>query len=249
MHPQPKLHQKPCSEKLANMPATTDGRYCLKCKHSIRDLRDKSEAELLQMLKREGRLCGVIAPGQMPVSKQAAVPAEPSRWRSKLLALYAVLGAAVISPNYTQAQEVSTEQGVIDTNFPDQPSEEQAQLSESTIYIQGSVVEDETGEPLPFCNAFIEGTNIGSCSDFDGKFGFELDTSLVPDTITIRVTMLGFDTAKYTFTKEQYNYLPEFRLNPSYTDLVGFIIYPAKAPLHKRIWWRMRHPFPKKTHH
>ena len=40
----------------------------------------------------------------------------------------------------------------------------------STGIIKGQVFEDESGEPMPYTNVFIAGTNIGTMAFSDGYF-------------------------------------------------------------------------------
>ena len=48
-----------------------------------------------------------------------------------------------------------------------------APLSGQTTKVMGTVVDAETGEPIPFANVYFQGTTIGVTSDFDGKFSIE----------------------------------------------------------------------------
>ncbi len=45
------------------------------------------------------------------------------------------------------------------------------------IELKGTVKEDETGEPLPFASVWVEGTNTGTSTDFDGNFSLKVPIS------------------------------------------------------------------------
>ena len=61
-----------------------------------------------------------------------------------------------------------------------------AQVVQQTVTIQGSVVDDK-GEPVIGANIQVEGTTVGTITDFDGKFSFE-----GPSNATLIVSYIGF---------------------------------------------------------
>jgi len=60
-----------------------------------------------------------------------------------------------------------------------------------TGQINGRVFNEINNEPLPFSNIFIEGTDIGATSDFDGNF---IMAGLKPGIYILTVSSLGFET-------------------------------------------------------
>jgi len=57
--------------------------------------------------------------------------------------------------------------------------------------IRGRVFNEATNESLPFVNLVIEGTNIGSTTDLDGRFLF---TGVESGFVRLRVSAVGFET-------------------------------------------------------
>ncbi len=57
--------------------------------------------------------------------------------------------------------------------------------------IRGRVYDESTNEGLPFVNLIIEGTTIGSTTDFDGNFIF---TGIEPGFVRLRVSAVGYET-------------------------------------------------------
>lgn len=53
--------------------------------------------------------------------------------------------------------------------------------------ISGSVI-DEAGSPIPGANVFVEGTDYGTVSDFDGKFTMEIPSNFK----TLSITYIGY---------------------------------------------------------
>lgn len=58
-----------------------------------------------------------------------------------------------------------------------------------TARIEGRVIDDTSNEPLPFANVIVRGTDIGSTTDFDGKF---IITGLEPGFVTLEATYVGY---------------------------------------------------------
>lgn len=57
--------------------------------------------------------------------------------------------------------------------------------------IRGFVYEEKTGEPVLFCNVYLEGTNFGGSTDINGHFSI---TRIPEGRYTLIVSYLGFDT-------------------------------------------------------
>ncbi len=64
-------------------------------------------------------------------------------------------------------------------------------LAQSTGSITGKVVDEATGEPLPFVNIVIKGTTLGTASSDEGTF---IITGLAPGTYTIVASLVGHFT-------------------------------------------------------
>jgi hypothetical protein len=56
--------------------------------------------------------------------------------------------------------------------------------------IRGTVFDDATGESLPGVTIFIEGTQMGTMTDFDGKFNLNVE----PGSYNIRVSFISYET-------------------------------------------------------
>ncbi len=60
--------------------------------------------------------------------------------------------------------------------------------------IKGRVFDKSTGEPLPGANVIVEGTGLGSATDFDGQY---LVNSVPPGNYTVKVSYLGYKAESY----------------------------------------------------
>ena len=58
--------------------------------------------------------------------------------------------------------------------------------------ITGTILDEKTGEALIGANVIIEGTTIGTATDFDGKYQFKVE----PGIYTIHVSYIGYADKK-----------------------------------------------------
>ena len=66
-----------------------------------------------------------------------------------------------------------------------------ASLSAQITRVRGTVLDFDSGEPIPFANVIFPGTNLGTITDFDGSF--EIQT--VQKVDSVEATYLGYQTA------------------------------------------------------
>lgn len=65
-------------------------------------------------------------------------------------------------------------------------------LSAQTGLIRGNVYDKETGEPVIYCNVYLEGTTIGTTTDLDGFYTLP---NVPVGTYKLQATFIGYDTA------------------------------------------------------
>ncbi|HEY9114296.1 MAG TPA: TonB-dependent receptor [Bacteroidales bacterium] len=109
-------------------------------------------------------------------------------------------------------------------------------LSAQTGRIEGKIFDKSTNEPLPFVNLVINGTTIGSVSDFEGNFSF---SGLQPGFVKLKASFVGYSTflsADILVTNAKPAYIELF-MEPSSTKLDEVVITvspferPKDAPL------------------
>ena len=62
-------------------------------------------------------------------------------------------------------------------------------IAGTTGKITGKVTDDKTGEPLPFVNILIEGTNLGAATDIDGNY---VILNVSPGKYNIKAQYIGY---------------------------------------------------------
>ncbi len=92
------------------------------------------------------------------------------------------------------------------------------QFFNSSVYakptggLKGTVIDNQTKQPLPFANVFIKGTGLGSAADNSGNY---VINNIPPGEYTVQVTFVGYKQKKAEITiKENHILIYNFSLNP-----------------------------------
>ncbi|HLV40773.1 MAG TPA: DUF5686 family protein [Brumimicrobium sp.] len=109
-----------------------------------------------------------------------------------------------------------------------------AHLTAQKTGVSGMVVENETGEPVPFASVFFKDSKIGTETDFDGKYSIE--SYYATDSLVVRAS--GLESKTIAVQKDQYQVI-DFRLDPvTQTTEEVVIRAPDEKPstiLHRRV--------------
>ena len=65
--------------------------------------------------------------------------------------------------------------------------------SAQTADLRGFIYDEETGEPIIFCNVILEGTNTGAPTDVNGFFSI---TNIPIGNYTVHISYIGYDTLR-----------------------------------------------------
>ncbi|NHZ87422.1 MAG: hypothetical protein GWP19_16405 [Planctomycetia bacterium] len=65
----------------------------------------------------------------------------------------------------------------------------------TTGKIAGNVIDQSNGEPLIGCNVWIEGTDLGAATDWEGNFYI---LNIPPGSYTLRASMIGYSAVRMT---------------------------------------------------
>jgi hypothetical protein len=89
--------------------------------------------------------------------------------------------------------------------------------SQTNGTILGTVIDKNTEAPLPFVKVFVEGTNYGTSTEFDGSYKLEIPTG----TYTLRASFSGYDIVfKYNIELNSGNAQTiNFEMSPGNKDL------------------------------
>ncbi len=91
--------------------------------------------------------------------------------------------------------------------------------SGSTTKVRGTVVDADTGEPIPFAGIFFKGTTVGLTADIDGKFTLETRENVN----TLVCQLLGYDTQEQPVRQGAFTEV-NFRLKLTDNRLSGAVV-------------------------
>ena len=100
--------------------------------------------------------------------------------------------------------------------------------------IMGTVRDTVNHEPLPFVNLIIKGTDVGTLTDFEGRFAIE--TKVAGDSL--RASLMGYSTITQKLERNHFQVI-DFELSPIQIDLAEVTITykgnPAEVIINKVI--------------
>jgi outer membrane receptor protein involved in Fe transport len=106
-------------------------------------------------------------------------------------------------------------------------------FSQSSGKITGKITDESTGEPIPFTNVVIEGTNYGTASDFDGEY---IIVNVPSGIYTIIASYIGYVKTKTTNVQVLTDLTTnlDFVLTPTTVSLEEEVVVVAQTPLVKK---------------
>ncbi|MDX1652991.1 MAG: DUF5686 family protein [Brumimicrobium sp.] len=100
--------------------------------------------------------------------------------------------------------------------------------------VSGRVIENTTGEPIPFASVFFQDSKIGTQTDLDGNYS--LESYYATDSLVVRASGFASETVKVVKDQAQ---IINFRLDPLTQEIDEVtIVAPDKTPstiLHERV--------------
>lgn len=94
-----------------------------------------------------------------------------------------------------------------------------------SIRIRGVVLDASTGEPIPFANGILQGTQSGFSADSSGRFQFQISEGRKRDTLLI--SAMGYTLQKEAILPMSDQYFT-IELSPTLVNLKEAIIRPVK---------------------
>ncbi len=149
----------PCSENFNQFTPTSNGGFCGNCEKEVIDFSKMSSEEITNFFKNNSHqnTCGKFKQSQLKVYSE-------NNFQRKKFNLWSGLGLACLSLftfNTVQAQTKIVKQ---------ESSKTITNQQESNIIVKGTVSDDTT--VLPGVSILLQGTTIGTETDFDGNFEF-----------------------------------------------------------------------------
>lgn len=93
-----------------------------------------------------------------------------------------------------------------------------------SINISGTVLDDETNDPIPFVNIWIPGTAMGTISNIEGRFIFHADSC-----VTISFSSMGYVTQSRQIDINSIDYEWEVRLKKNIHNIAEVTVKPNNS--------------------
>lgn len=226
---------EPCHENWSSMTPQDQGRFCNACAKVVVDFSVMSDKEILNYISTaSGKMCGRLEYDQL--NREIVYPEfQKKSWKKYWLALAAsfmLLGSKLSAqikpskgtitanpsyPNKTKGK-VAVTMGIVATPITKTPER---------IIISGRVVDDQN-IPMAGASVFIKGTNIGTTSDYNGKF---IITTHEKKQNVLLCSFVGFETIElYVDNKITSDsvFVVQMKMRPMVSGEVGVIVVTQK---------------------
>lgn len=198
---------EPCHENFKNFPKTAKGGFCTTCTKEVIDFTKMTQEDVSNYFRNRTTTdtCGRFTKSQLNTTIQ---PKKKTRFFNFLSGI-AVVCLSLFSFK-TEAQNTTNP-----TMDNDNTKNEDAS-KEELIAIKGKVLTSEDGLPLPGASVILEGSAIGTQTNFDGYF--EFPQKLKKGDVLI-FSYVGLETKKITIT-EYTNLNIELEVNMDSCEIV-----------------------------
>ncbi|MDO8549453.1 MAG: TonB-dependent receptor, partial [Ignavibacteria bacterium] len=104
----------------------------------------------------------------------------------------------------------------------------------TTGKITGKVTDNQTGEPLPFVNIILEGTNFGAATDIDGNY---VILNIPPGKYNLKAQYIGYQTVIVENISASIDLTTtvDFKLNESAVELEEIVVQGVQGLIKKDI--------------
>ena len=197
---------QPCAESWDAMTLTAAGRHCVACRKTVVDFTEKTDAEVLALLKRNsgGSFCGRLQASQ--TGRQLIAEESTNSWRTWLgLVLTASSLGVYFSPRATAQTAAhlhggfrNAEEAVITPVAATAIAPEPAVARKSTLdsqtlnslIIRGQVLDSLSRELIPGAIIRLANSALATSSDINGSFALEVPSGT--HHVALQVNSVGY---------------------------------------------------------
>lgn len=202
--------KKPCLENFNAFKPTEMGGFCASCNKEVIDFTSMNSQEIITFFKNKNKnnTCGRFSNNQLSTYNKT-----PKKNRTiSFISSIGLACLALFSFNNSYSQELQKQN---DASNQD-PSNINDVSQENEIEVKGTVL-DENGIPLPGTNVIVEGTTIGTQTNFDGEFKF-LEKLKKGDVLIF--SFLGYHSKKVIVSNENNSPKIEMEVNMNDSELI-----------------------------
>ena len=201
--------KRPCSENYNNFAPTKIGGFCEACQKEVIDFTKFKNEDIAKyfQLNSENNTCGRFTQGQLQQSYKA-----PKNRLFNFITRIGITLLAFFSSFSAEAQDIEPS-----TKTLDDDNSIEVKKDVANITVKGTVVTESDGLPLPGANVMLQGSKVGTSTDFDGYF--EFPQKLKKGDVLI-VYYVGMDSKKIIIENKKSAELIELELNMELTCMV-----------------------------
>jgi hypothetical protein len=198
---------EPCHENFKNFQKTEKGGFCATCTKEVIDFTQMTSEDISNYFKNKmtADTCGRFTKSQLNTTIQ---PKKKTKFFNFLSGITVV--CLSLFSFKTEAQNTTN------SSMDNDNTKNEDVSKENLISVKGTVLSSDDGLPLPGANVILEGSAIGTQTNFDGYF--EFPQKLKKGDVLI-FSYVGLDTKKITIT-EKSNLNIELEVNMDSCEIV-----------------------------
>ena len=179
---------EPCHENWQNMEPNKVGRHCMSCRKTVVDFSLMSDKEILDHIAASnGQLCGRFDPHQLNRNLNEGNPRKRISW----IYIWQMLVVGLLWTGRAKAQGTLVKYEKKEQIVPQPLGNIMPAISKS---ITGKVVNELTGEPVPFASISAQKGSVATSADSAGNFVLENFRAFTTGKITF--SAIGFASQK-----------------------------------------------------
>lgn len=202
---------KPCNEDFNTFTKTVKGGFCRSCTKEVIDFSSMSANEISDYFRqnRSKNTCGRFKAHQV----QQILPIQKRNRFINFIGGACLMVLSLVSFKTASAQNTN----IILKDSDQKNPKKQDSLVKNEIAVKGTVITSKDGLPLPGASVVLEGTSIGTQTNFDGYF--EFPKKLKKGDILV-FSYVGMETKKITIHDTKSSLNIELKVNMASCDLV-----------------------------
>jgi hypothetical protein len=192
--------KNPCSEKFENFSKTQKGAFCNSCNKEVIDFTKMTSQEIITYFrKQKAETCGIFKTKQLTKYSENITP--KNRWQFRTL-----IGITISIFSLFSFDKITAQEHKNNTEIHQKTSINKSETLKEQI-VKGVITDEDGG--LPGASILLEGTTIGTTTNFDGEFSFPIQ--LKKGDVLI-VSYLGYKTERIIVNESELNLKLKYNL-------------------------------------
>jgi len=182
--------ENPCHENWHNMLSAEKGKFCQSCQKTVVDFtRMTNKAIIDHLTNNTGKVCGRIDSYRLNTVLHAETPLKSNFFNKYIAGFLMALG--FYNPTIAQ-QPVNNNTTTQETGK--KSTTRISSTNDGPFYVEGNILNNATGNPMPFAQVKIAGTNISVNSDKNGFYRIRVPQVQRNANLCLEVYLKGYET-------------------------------------------------------